>query len=477
MSVQVHKMHQSTDADMNKIKDRLAAALGKCGYQVVDPGAPLRVHSHCAGMDAVAWSIKKLGISARLLVTESDPAAATFHMMHHSKIDHLIADIKWVAEGASGPCFKHGGNMCSWGMHCDLLFSSFVCKPYSQQNCKRIKSMVEDVGSDPHGVDTYHHTKAAIARYRPRAFVLENVSGVAASHPADEPTDKTSKRKTSSPADFMLGDLRSAGYEVAVLPSVKASEVAKMCQSRPRALFFGVRRGESIELDSVTRLFENLGHAYAALRETDKIDDFLDAGACGAAAVGANAVGAEAAGSEDAEFEYLAEYKKVRDILRDAFPEQELLPLPKASKTDRPSDSVPAETSRTRATIDAVAHVNKMHTPTCPGSPGCSCHPLADISQRADRVNWRVDGSIPTLTTRSRIFSYKIRRFITPSELALSMGYGPKISLAPFTPTAGQKLVGNGYCVPLCALAVAAAATVVGSVAPKTAPSKTPRIS
>ena len=40
--------------------------------------------------------------------------------------------------------------------------------------------MVEDVGYDTHGVDTYHHTKKAIARYRPSVFVLENVSGVVA---------------------------------------------------------------------------------------------------------------------------------------------------------------------------------------------------------------------------------------------------------------------------------------------------------
>ena len=47
------------------------------------------------------------------------------------------------------------------------------------------------------------------------------------------------------------------------------------------------------------------------------------------------------------------------------------------------------------------------------------------------------------------------------------MGYGRKCSLAPFSPTVAQTLVGNGYCVPVCALAVAAAASVVGSVAPK----------
>jgi len=60
-----------------------------------------------------------------------------------------------------------------------------------------------------------------------------------------------------------------------------------------------------------------------------------------------------------------------------------------------------------------------------------------------------------------------MRRFIAPPELALSMGYGRKCSLAPFSPTVAQTLVGNGYCVPVCALAVAAAASVVGIVAPK----------
>ena len=465
----MQKTRRGTGTDMCKIQDRLAAALAACGYEVVAPDAPLRVHSHCAGMDAVSWSIKKLGISAQVLVTESDPAAATFHMMHHSsKIDHIITDIKWVAEGSAGPCFKHGGKMCTWETQCDLVFSSFVCKPYSPLNNKRIKTMDADVGSDPNGVDTYHHTKTIIARYKPRAFVLENVSGVAAPLSGDDPGTTPRGRKRPSPADFMLDDLRGAGYEVAMLPSVKASEVAKMCQSRPRALFFGVRRGESVDVASATRLFKKLGIEYAALREIDKIDDFLDASAWGA--VDTRAVDPGAAKSEDAETEYISEYAAVRKILRAANPDCEELGLPPAPGEDRPSDSVPAESPKMRAKVDAAARFNlkKMHTPTCPKTLGCSCHPLADVSQRVDRVNWRVDGSIPTLTTRSRVFSYKLRRFLAPSELALAMGYSPRCSLVPFSSTVAAALVGNGYCVPVCALAVAAAASVVGSVRPKT---------
>ena len=479
MSGQKQKTRRGTGTDMSKIQDRLAAALAACGYEVVEPDATLRVHSHCAGMDAVSWSIKKLGISAQVLVTESDPTAATFHMMHHTSkmIDHIITDFKWVAEGSAGPCFKHGGKMCTWGTKCDLLFSSFVCKPYSSMNNKRIKTMAADAGSDPHGVDTYHHTKTIIARYKPRAFVLENVSGVAVPLAGDEDEPgTTSRRKRPSPADFMLDDLRGAGYEVALLPSVKASEVAKMCQSRPRALFFGVRRGESVDVDSVTRLFKLLGIEYGALREVDKIDDFLDASAWGA--VDTRAVEPGAAKNEDAETEYISEYAAARKILRAAHPDSELA-LPPAPGADRPSDSVPAESPKMRAKIDAAARLNlkKMHTPTCPKTLGCSCHPLADVSQRVDRVNWRVDGSIPTVTTRSRVFSYKLRRFLAPSELAQAMGY-PRCSMVPFSSSAAAALVGNGYCVPVCALAVAAAASVVGSVRPKTSkigPSTAPR--
>ena len=463
MAVQVNKK------DSHRIDDGLVAALAACGYEVINPDNQLRIHSHCAGMDAVAWSIKKLGLSARLLVTESDPNAATFHMMHHcTKIDHIITDIKFVAEGLQGTCFKHGAKMCTWDKRCDLLFSSFVCKPYSTQNNKRLKSMVTEVGSDPQGVDTYHYTRSIIAEYQPRAFVLENVAGIAKTFAAEDDPSPTPKRARLSPADFMLKDLKSAGYEVALI-RVQASEFAKMCQSRPRILFFGVRNGESRSLDSVVRLFNDLGKAYSLSRESAKIDDFLDAAAWGAAPkVGCTD---EVDKSKSNVFEYESEYDKMFKAFKQ----------PKKMSEDRPGDSVPGESARIRARIDALAEIIPKHALDCPKNNvkdeqgrnniktgGCRCHPVADVSQSASRVNYRVDGSIPTLTTRSRLFSYKMRRFISPTELAASMGYAPRCSLVPFNWTGAATLVGNGYCVPVCALAVAAAASVVGRVVPKT---------
>ena len=446
------------------IKKRLAHALDECGYTVVD--APLRVHSHCAGMDAVSMSFRKLGIRAKILATESDRAAATFHLMHHAKTtEHLVTDIKWVAGGLEGPCFTHAGKICSWDPTCDLLFSSFVCKPYSRASGKRVKTMACDVGSDPHGVDTYHHTRAAIARYCPAAFVLENVDGVTVPHPeSGDAAGKTSGKRKPSPADFMLTDLKSIGYDVIMLPTIKASEAAGMCQSRPRTLFFGVRSSTTKTTDaaSVVRLFHAFSRAYTGLSDKDKIDHFLDATDGDDDDDDADA--SVASDGVDKILEYVSEYKKARDVLRKVFPDQE---LPMLDKKDRPSESVPTESARVRATIDILVHVNKMHASACAGARGCDCHPLADVSQRADRAKWHVDGSIPTLTTQSRLFSYKLRRFLTSRELYTSMGYDKKCSLAPFAATTAKTMIGNGYCVPICAVAVAAAASVVGSVVPK----------
>ena len=103
-----------------------------------------------------------------------------------------------------------------------------------------------------------------------------------------------------------------------------------------------------------------------------------------------------------------------------------------------------------------------MHQEDCSGTP-CSCHPLADVPQRADRATFHNDGHIPTLVCKSWLFSFTLKRFLSVGELHASMGYG-KIIVAPCSKTAARDLLGNGYAVPVCAVAVAAAATVVGRV-------------
>jgi len=48
---------------------------------------------------------------------------------------------------------------------------------------------------------------------------------------------------------------------------------------------------------------------------------------------------------------------------------------------------------------------------------------VADVSQSVTLASLRHDGSIPTLTTRSKIFAFKIGRFLRTAELSALMAF------------------------------------------------------
>ena len=92
---------------------------------------------------------------------------------------------------------------------------------------------------------------------------------------------------------------------------------------------------------------------------------------------------------------------------------------------------------------------------------------MADVSQSMDRVSWRTDGTVPTLTTNSIIFSFKLGKFIHPMDLARSMGLPADLNLSFLTVSQQRKIVGNWYMVPLAALAVAAVCKETGHIVGK----------
>ena len=441
----------------NPVRVRLAAALAACNLQIADDKTkPLSIHSHCAGLDAVALSFRALGITVSNVASECDPSVALAHLLHHRKTtDHLITDIKTMAQGCEGPCYKHGGRICTWSPTTQLLFSSFVCKPYSRANSKRIKTMNPSDGDS--GVQTYHMTKECISQYRPHGFVLENGDGVSAKHP---PTS-TAKNSDDTHADFMLDDLRAAGYSVEKVSSIRASDFG-VCQARPRTLFFGVREDHPTTAKDVVQIFMRLSAAYHEVAgPMAKIDESLTYTSGDALSDDDD----DSAGQSDDRLSdtanYIVEYVKARDHMKTAFPEVD---FPLLSKDARPSAHAPHKTSnRVKATIDVLSLAHGMHVRGCSNHDGCQCHPLADVSQRADRCHFKTDGSVPTLTTGSLIFSYKMKRFVHPTELLKSMGYG-SVNLAPLPKSAQRRVAGNGYAVPVCATAVAAIATVVGRI-------------
>jgi hypothetical protein len=75
---------------------------------------------------------------------------------------------------------------------------------------------------------------------------------------------------------------------------------------------------------------------------------------------------------------------------------------------------------------------------------------------------------LPTLCTGSLIFSYKLGRFLGAKDLAVSMGM-PRddLNLTLVSEAAGRKIVGNGYVVPLAAIACAAVCMLTGHLVKK----------
>jgi hypothetical protein len=80
-----------------ELSDHLAWTLGEAGLQVNAKAEPLEYHSHCAGADAISFTLQAMGVPNSLLVaSEIDPAAAAFHIWHH-KAAHLIAGVQYVS--------------------------------------------------------------------------------------------------------------------------------------------------------------------------------------------------------------------------------------------------------------------------------------------------------------------------------------------------------------------------------------------
>jgi site-specific DNA-cytosine methylase len=256
-------------------------------------------------------------------------------------------------------------------------------------------------------------------------------------------------------------------YSVEVVSSVNASDYG-VCQDRPRTLFFGVRSDSSLNAVDVVNIFRKMSRAYG--NTCGHIDDFIMAGS--ASDVDGlytrdddeleklNPTTSDPSDTLDKHIEYCIELNKAVRTLANKFPDSLASLIP---EDQRPSKSIPEATARIRATVDALSAVYPMHMAGCRSDTTCRCHPLADVSQRADRAAFRVDGWVPTLMTGSRIFSYKLGAWITQHTLAHSMGY-TTANLSAVGPSAGRSLVGNGYAVPVCACAVVTAGVVTGHI-------------
>ena len=363
----------------------------------------------------------------------------------------------------------------------DFLAASFVCTPYSPANPKRHQPGYNPM-NDP-AASTFHGVRAAIAKNRPKYFVLENVDGV--SHSSKTETGE----KKPPPLEYMLNDkqggLRSAGYLVDVVNHLYGTRVG-LPQVRGRTLFFGTRddlkstSGANVLLETFQRI---LGHCDGS--RVYHIDTFISATEPAAEVEPGDRSSIDELGVN---IDYNTELRK---NLRKA-QECELLPkniiLPPDS--ERPSfkfrQSLSASCSARVDIFDAiikakVAATHMNHPLVVLELNLCCAIRLAvivsgsvcsnadwvpakvDASQNVERHAYRTDGTVPTLCTGSHIFSYKLGKFLSAKDLAVSMGMPREnLNLTMVSEVAARKIVGNGYVVPLAAIACAAVCVQTG---------------
>lgn len=418
----------------------LAAILETAGLAVVSGAVPLVVESHCAGVDAPVLGLNAMGVPTRVVVvSEIDPAPALAHLLHHQP-EHMVPNIAY-GKCCQGPCLKHGGKWCSWqsAPRRDVLFASFVCTRYSQQNPARHNEdydPIQEPGKS-NAADTFFEVRNTIKETQPRFFILENVDGVT----------RTRGKDKGTPLDFMLHDdvhgLLSLNYTVETVSDCRGTR-ARLPQSRPRTLFLGAHHSEMISAVTLKKTLKGL-LKISGKGPVHHIDSFLHNLVSDADASDIGGGKSEVDHVQD-EIDYHHALKKALQDAQDneVWPEDGKLPAPSV----RPSQRVSAPPG-VRARIDVMSVVLGKFL-------GDGKHPLADVSQSIDRLPWCTDGTLPTLTTNSMIFSFKLGKFIHPRVLARSMGVSDSFNMSFLTVSQQRKIVGNGYIVPLAAMAAAA---------------------
>ena len=117
--------------------------------------------------------------------------------------------------------------------------------------------------------------------------------------------------------------------------------------------------------------------------------------------------------------------------------------------------------------IEAVAHGDSASCAQESAAPWA--HVLCDPGQSISRMCYRRDGLLPTLVCGSRIFSFKLKKFIVVSDLYAAMGF-PRDTFRPdaIAPTAAQTAIGNSLCVTVSGMTVLAVLLTAGFLAPST---------
>ena len=456
----LHRLRDATDKfDLDSWLHELLAA---GGYARNPLRTKLRLVTGCSGTGSptvVTQSMLGPDCVEELFASERNQAAALF-LIRSCQPEHVFMDMRDAVDSQYAPCFVHAGRACLVPtQEEDLFVCGFVCKDNSPQNPARFKrDPVKDQGVSDH-MDTYYASVEHIKQRKPRVALLENVwHGLVMTR---------GKEGAGSVMDFILKDptwgLETLDDYTTSVVQLRGTDCS-MPMIRARCFFVLVRNGADFTSKTVIDIHARLMHgiqpgiyhakSFVLPSEHAIVQDWH--------AKQAKGIDVAPAGGLDecaAEAKYSSAMEKAFRLAVNAkrLPaDWTLTPLIRRPSTVHGLRSLPPFL---RANIDVYSDIIEVAVRAGSGNPPCR---LADVSQTVSRGRTTLDGTVPTLTTSSRIFDYDAGRFWTPSELLSVHGFPVQINVGGLTWPEATALAGNGMILPAVGSIAAAILVALG---------------
>lgn len=339
---------------------------------------------------------------------------------------HIFTDAKCTAGKRNAACFVHARRCPVPRGPLDLAIVGFSCKGNSSLNVDRFR---EDA-TQSHHAQTFHHAVAFIQSMRPRAAILENVEGVRMARGGSGPDAK------EPVLQWLLDQLRGiSGYTVAY----KTITGHPLPTQRPRVYFILMRDDAGTCAEQVLADINSLT-AQVGCMPTHHCTSFLeDSPSWWPSPTDSPETSCGASASAESEAQYStslsAAFKAAGQRLD---PDARLPPI-----ADRESRFALRATPWMRAQVDTYNEIVKKELRNM--RPDAEPHAVADVSQTSHRGKVCVEGFVPTIATSSKLWSYKLHRLATPSELMAFNGFSD-YNFSGLSWTDATALAGNGMC-------------------------------
>lgn len=380
-------------------------------------GKPLHFATAFSGSGAPSLVLSCLLEDGVVELFSSEKELSACHaLMRNTKTRHIYEDAMAAAQKKKPAwCCQHGRLCDIPAGKQDLYIAGFTCKGNSTQNPNRF---TESPAESKH-FEAFEACILHIKNHKPVSFILENVTGVLMKESSD------SEKKF---IEVLMGKMKEEipEYEVGY---VKIT-AAPLPTSRPRIYWIG---HTNASVKEVVVQIEKLISTVSGWK-VHHVDSFLDAADDPSIAKWAILGSSMKSAHEiDEAASYASALAKARDKAGKRLPQALSWP----AVPDRESRHCTEVLPWLKAQVDCYEQICSFMSIARSNE-----HWLADVSQTSNRGSVKLTGTVPTLTTSSRLWSYKLHRELTPDECMRIHGFS-QYDLRGLSTSEAKAIIGN----------------------------------